>query len=449
MVFKRKIERKLKEWHAKKEQKPLILRGARQVGKSTLVRNFGKSFSYYIELNLEKSSDISFFESYGDDVNSILDAILLDRNLPKDYANTLLFIDEIQESTDAIKLLRYFYEELPDLHVIAAGSLLEFAINKVSSFPVGRVVQLAIHPMDFEEFLMAMGEEQALKYLNTIPVPEFAIPKLIELFHEYARVGGMPEIVKNYVGNNKSLISLQDVYSSIWDNYLDDVEKYSTNDTQRRIIRQILQAAPNVRDRITYSNFAGIGYKSREVSECMNMLDLSKLIRIIHPTTSINLPISTEMRRKPKIQFLDTGLLNYAAGIQSKLIQVKDLNSLYKGYIVNHLVNQELIAKETNVRFKPHFWVRENANSNAEVDVVIEHKELVIPIEIKSGAKGSLRSLHEFIDRTNHDLGIRLLANNILVETSKTRTNREFTLLNLPYFLASKLGEYVEWCNNE
>ncbi len=151
------------------------------------------------------------------------------------------------------------------------------------------------------------------------------------------------------------------------------------------------------------------------------------------------------MRRKPKIQFLDTGLLNYAAGIQSTMIQVKDLNSLYKGYIVNHLVNQELIAQETNVRYKPHFWVRENANSNAEVDVVIKHKELVIPVEIKSGAKGSLRSLHEFIDRTNHNTGIRLLANNILVETSKTRTDKEFALLNLPYFLASKLGEYVEW----
>ena len=215
------------------------------------------------------------------------------------------------------------------------------------------------------------------------------------------------------------------------------------------MIRHIIDTAPGVRDRITYNNFGGSSYKSREVGESLRILDLSKIIRIIHPTTAIRPPLTDEIKRKPKLQFLDTGIMNYAAGIQSEMLAIEDLNSLYKGYIINHLVNQELIAQQTNVRFKPNFWLRENANANAEVDVVIKHKQHIIPVEIKSGAKGSLRSLHEFIDRVDHSTGVRLLANKVKVEPSKTRTNKQFTLLNLPYFLASKINEYLTWANEK
>ncbi len=449
MIFTRKIEKVLAQWQLQEHPKPLLLRGARQVGKSTLVRSFGKSFKHYIELNLEKSEDLKFFIAYGDNVHTILDAILLEKNLPKNLSDTLLFIDEIQTSPEAIKLLRYFYEELPGLRVIAAGSLLEFAMSKVKSFPVGRVLQLAIHPMDFEEFLMALGEDRALAYFNTIPFPDVAYPKLLSLFHEYTRIGGMPEAIKTYIQNEKSLVSMQNIYSSIWDNYVDDVEKYTSNDLQRRVIRYIMEAAPSVRDRITYANFGGSNYKSREVGEAFRLLDLSKVIRLIHPTTAVRPPMTDEMKRKPKLQFLDTGIMNYAAGIQNELLAIHDLNSLYKGYIINHLVNQEVIAQENNVRAKPHFWVRENANANAEVDLVIKYERHIIPVEIKSGAKGSLRSLHEFIDRVDHTIGIRLLANKVKVESSKTRTNKHFTLLNLPYFLGSKLNEYTQWANEK
>jgi len=227
MVFYRKVRERLEKWNRESQPKPLLLRGARQVGKSTLVRDFGSNFEFYIELNLEKSSHIKFFEDYGDDVNTIMDAIFLSFNFPAQLNKTLLFIDEIQQSPQAIKLLRYFYEELPDLRVIAAGSLLEFAMNKVESFPIGRVLQLAVHPMDFEEFLMALDETQALKYYNTIPLPQFAYAKILELFHEYAKVGGMPEAVKAYIRGDRSLNQIQEVYSSIWDNYLDDVGKYT------------------------------------------------------------------------------------------------------------------------------------------------------------------------------------------------------------------------------
>jgi len=218
-------------------------------------------------------------------------------------------------------------------------------------------------------------------------------------------------------------------YSSFWDNYLDDVEKYTSNNTQRRVIRHILDTAPSIRDRITFANFGGTNYKSREIGESLRLLDLSKILRLLYPTTATMPPLADAIKRKPKLQFLDTGIMNYAAGIQEYLMGLKDLDSLYKGYIINHLVNQEIIAQHTNVRFKPHFWVRENANANAEIDVVFKYKQHVIPVEIKSVAKGSLRSLHEFIDRVEHTFCIRLLANELNIEASKTRTNKDFTLL--------------------
>jgi len=445
MNYKRKMLDHLYVWRSSPSNKPLIIRGARQVGKSTLINDFGKSYDYCISLNLEKSKDIHFFKNYGDDVEDIFNVILLNKNIEKDLENTLLFIDEIQESPQAIKLLRYFYEELPELDVIAAGSLLEFAIRDIESFPVGRVNQVMLHPMDFEEFLMALGEDVALGYLRQVPTPNLAFEKLLELFNTYILVGGMPEVVKSFINNGKSLVGLADVYSSVWDNYLDDIEKYAENQTERRVIRHIMATAPTVRDRVTFAGFGNSNYRSREVSEAFSMLNQSKLIRTLYPTTDMKPPIVAALRRKPKIQFLDTGLLNYAADIQAELLTVKDFNSLYKGYIVNHIAVQELIASKSEINYAPRFWVRENANSNAEVDIVYAFQSMLIPIEVKSGAKGRLRSLQEFIDRADHNFAIRILANKVSIEEGITRKGKLYKLLNLPYYCIGRIEEYISW----
>lgn len=449
MNYKRKALLFLREWRLSDSKKPLIVRGARQVGKSTLIEEYSNDYKYSISLNLEKSKDVSFFTEYGDDVSDILDAILLEKNLPRDLDNTLLFIDEIQEHPKAIKLLRYFYEELPSLDVISAGSLLEFAISRIESFPVGRVNQMALHPMDFEEFLMALSEDVALGYYRQVPVPNLAFEKLLDLFNTYMLVGGMPEIVKCYIENGKSVVGLKSVYSSIWDNYIDDVEKYAQNQTERRVIRHIMNTAPTVRDRITYAGFGNSNYKSREVSEAFSMLDQAKLIRTIYPTSDLKPPITDSLKRKPKIQFLDTGLLNYAADIQSELLSIRDFNSIYKGYIVNHMAIQELIASTSAIRYTPRFWVRENSNANAEVDIVYEYRSMLIPLEVKSGAKGRLRSLHEFIDRVDHNYGIRIHANKLSIEEGSTRTGKVYKLLNLPYFCIGRVEHYIEWFVNQ
>lgn len=447
MNFYRKIEHFLETWRTKSHRKPLILRGARQVGKSTLVNHFGKQYAHFISLNLERPSDKRYFEKERE-VKEIWQQILFEKNVPDSPHDTLLFIDEIQEIPHVIKQLRYFYEDLPELHVIAAGSLLEFALGEVKSFPVGRIEELTLHPLDFEEFLMATNEEAALQQLRIVPLNDFAYDKLFDLFKKYVILGGMPEVIKTYMVSNQSLTGLKDIYGSIWETYKSDIVKYAKNDTEAKVLRYIIEAAPFVRDRINFVGFGGSNYRSREVSEAFRALDLAKIIYLIYPTTQTSPPQLPDLTRKPRLQFLDTGLMNYASGIQSELLQLTDLNDYYRGFVVNHCVTQELMATVQNTFFKPQFWVRENSSSSAEVDLTYKWTQYLIPIEVKSGAKGRLRSLHEFMDAAPHDFAVRLLGNRVLLEKGVTRNGKTFNLLNLPYFVVSQLDHYLIWLQN-
>lgn len=444
MNFYRKIEASLENWRIKKNRKPLILRGARQVGKSTIIHQFGRKYRYFVLLNLERPSDRKYFENERE-VKEIWQQILFEKNLPDEPQATLLFIDEIQEVPHAIKQLRYFYEDLPQLHVIAAGSLLEFALGDVRSFPVGRIEELTLHPLDFEEFLMALGEDAALKQLRNIPLNAYAYDKLFDLFKRYLIFGGMPEVIKTYLASNKSLAGLKDVYASIWETYKLDIVKYAHNDMQARVMRYVIESGPFVRDRIQFAGFGGSNYRSREVGEALRALDLAKIIYLIYPTTQTQPPQLPDLKRRPRLQFLDTGLMNYASDIQSELLQLDDLNDYYRGFVVNHGVTQELIANSGNTFFKPQFWVRENSNSSAEVDLAYKWKQFLVPIEVKSGAKGSLRSLAEFMDAAPHNIAVRLLGNRISMEKVLTRKGKTFNLINLPYFAISQIEEYLAW----
>lgn len=448
MIFTRKASEQLINWRTKTNRKPLILRGARQVGKSTLVRDFGSNFKYFIELNLEKSNDKIYFQK-DRDIKDIWQEILFDKGIPDEPNGTLLFIDEIQEIPNVIKQLRYFYEDLPNLHVIAAGSLLEFSLGKVSSFPVGRVEEMNIFPFDFEEFLMACSENSAVEQLRNVPIANFAYNKLFQLFKRYMIIGGMPEVVKQYVESNFSIVGLKQVYSSIWNTYKEDIVKYAKNDTESKILRFVIDTAPLVRDRINFAGFGGSNYRSREVGESFRALELAKIIYLIYPTIQIAPPQLPELGRKPRLQFLDTGLMNFASEIQSELLSLDDLNDYYRGFVVNHCLTQELMANGKNRIGKPQFWVRENNKASAEVDLTYKWNNLLLPIEVKSGAKGSLRSLHEFMDIAPHSFAIRFLNNKISIEEVKTRNGKTFSLLNLPYFAVTQLDKYIEWGMNE
>ncbi|MBL4655000.1 MAG: ATP-binding protein [Bacteroidia bacterium] len=448
MAFKRTIENYLSDWRSSPNRKPLILRGARQVGKTTFVNQFSQSYNHNISLNLEKSKDISYFQE-NDDVKIIVDSLLLSHNISsRDISNTLLFIDEIQESPNAIQLLRYFYEEIPELHVIAAGSLLEFAMRKVKSFPVGRVEYLYLHPLNFQEYLEAIGHQTALEELNTIPLKPIAYSTLLELFNRYAIIGGMPEVIKVFI-EKETLVDLPKVYESIWSTYQNDVEKYASNQTERKVIKHIMATAHLYIDqRIKFQNFGNSNYRSREVGEAMLSLDDAKIMRLIYPTTEVQIPIKPDLKKSPRLQFLDTGLANHVLGIQAEMLGLKDLSTFYQGAIIPHLITQEFISLNTLNNRKPNFWVREKNQASSEVDLVFTYKDKIIPVEIKSGSSGKLRSLHQFMERTNHPYAIRFYAGEFTVEKTKTPGGVPYFLMNLPYFLGTKIGECADYFVN-
>jgi uncharacterized protein len=446
MYLERKLYGKLLDWKASERRKPLIIRGARQVGKSTLIRVFSKEYKSFLEINLERKEDRDLFNLSS--VKDILEVLILREGMLLNQTPLLLFIDEIQESPAAIKMLRFFYEDYPELHVVCAGSLLEFALNEIDSFPVGRVQQFVLHPFDFEEFLNAAGNTKASEVLNSIPFGKHYFDILIKFFHQYVTIGGMPEIVVNYIAKG-SAIGLNAIYEEIWQSYLDDIEKYGKNQTQKNVLRHIIQTAAHEKDRITMGGFGNSDYKSREVGEALRALDKSRLIQLVYPVTSTEIPALVDYSRKPRLQFLDTGLLNHALGIQSELIGLKDFSDAYRGRIIQHAVYQQLQSQISETSRRLHFWVREKTNTTSEVDLIYQYLQFLIPIEVKSGPQGKLRSLHQFMEKTNHSYAFRLLANAYHEEKVKTPGGKRFTLYNLPYFLVSKLPEYIDWILNK
>lgn len=443
-IYRKSIEY-LRVWKESELRKPLIIRGARQVGKSTLVHKFSEEYKNVIILNLERPKDARVFTEL-DEISSIVDNLLLTHNITKDeLSETLLFIDEIQEVKQAIGQLRYFYEDFPDLHVIAAGSLLEHVLNKVQHFPVGRVQYLYLHPLNFQEFLKAKGKEAVLKRLKDVPISNVVHAVIMDLFHEYALVGGMPEVVFSYA-NYKDITLLTNIYESIWASYRDDVLKYAKNVTEQRVVHHILTTAPSYIDqRITFNRFGQSEYGSREVGDSFRSLDAAKVIQLIYPTTRTEVPIITDYRKSPRIQFLDTGILNHNLNIQAQLIEVKDLSTSFKGALLPHIITQELLSLDELSRNKPHFWVRQKRTSQAEVDLVFQYQQYLIPIEVKSGAVGKLRSLHQYMEATNHPYAIRIYGGEFSIHPATTPTGKQFYLMNLPYYLGSYINEYLNY----
>ena len=420
LIFNRHINKALENWKSNPYRKPLLLRGARQVGKTTVVSMFAQNYRYSITLNLERARDLRYFKDFND-AKTIVGALFVTHNIPSDQKeNTLLFIDEIQESPEAIAILRYFYEDVSDLHVIAAGSLLEHVMQKIKSFPVGRVAYLYIHPPNFLEYLDANHHDAALEHIQNIPIQPFAHHTLKDLFHKYAITGGMPEVINRYLQTN-SLADLPGIYESIWSTYKDDVEKYATNPSEAQVIKHIMNTAHlYVDQRIKFQNFGNSNYKSREIGEAMRNLNDARIVQLIYPATSIEPPIRPDLKKSPRLQFLDTGLLNHELNIQADMLALDDLNTAYKGAIIPHLISQELISLNTSQYKQPNFWVREKTQASSELDLIVQYENKIIPIEIKSDKAGKLKSLHQFIEQAGHPYAIRMYAGAFKIEKYQT-----------------------------
>lgn len=443
MIFKRNIMQNLLEWKASPYRKPLILRGARQVGKTTLIQEFGKNYDSFYALNLELNEDRSYF-THNLSPQEILQKISLDTGRAM-QGTTLLFLDEIQNSPEAIALLRYFYETMPEIHVIAAGSLLEIIMDVQDiSFPVGRIEYLYLYPLSFTEFLQAIENTHALEVLKTVPLPDWAASSIQELFKTYTLIGGMPEAVDRYI-QTKDIMQVNNVYRNLYTSFTDDVAKYASNPNQAHILRFAIEScALEIGNRIRFENFARSNYKSKEIGEALRILQRAMLLFIRYPSTSLNLPIVSDFKRSPRLQFLDTGLLNYKLGLQSDYIGSENLDAVYKGIFAEHIVCQELLALDNTTIGLPLFWVRESTNSNAELDFLLAHKNHLIPIEVKSGTTGTLKSLHSFIDRSKTSVAFRLYSGPLLVEKTHTPQDTPYTLIHLPLFLTHALFDYFE-----
>lgn len=445
-MFYRNVITKLREWAEEENRKPLILRGARQVGKTTAVDIFSKEFEHYIYLNLEKKEDAEIFDR-NLSFEKLTQAIFFTKNISfAKNKKTLLFIDEIQNSPAAVAMMRYFYESAKSLYVIAAGSLLETVIGNMQiSFPVGRVRYLFMYPMTFEEFLKARGEEEALKLYRQVPLEDFAFSKLLKLFHDYSLIGGMPEVVR-FFNQKEDLLGLTPIYQALLTGYIDDVSKYARNPAMVEVIRHAIEAAPfEAGKRIKFQGFGRSNYKSREMGEALKTLEWAMLLYLLYPATVTEPPLSADFKRSPRLQFLDTGLLNYRAGLQGYFFKFDDLHSFYQGTLAEHIVGQELSALDMNKPKKVTFWVREQKQSNAEVDFLIPFKQYLIPVEVKAGKTGSLRSLHLFMDRANHTHAVRLYAGPLQIEDCKTQAGKSYKLLSLPYFLTAQIYPYLDW----
>lgn len=442
-MFYREIIDKLKDWAGRDNRKPLVLRESRQVGKTTAVEMFAKEFDQYIALNLEREEERKIFEtSYP--FQDLLMALFFYAGKEQTSGRTLIFIDEIQNAPRAIALLRYFKEEAGDLFVIAAGSLLETIMNRKISYPVGRVEYMMMHPVSFREFLAATGETQGLYLLNSDEVPAFAHPHLMRQFKKYLTIGGMPQIVEQYARNN-DLTALQPIYESLLKSYIEDVEKYAPSSSQVQYIRHILNTAFEVAgSRITIENFGGSTYKFREMREAFTTLEKTFLFRLVYPTTEAVIPALPKLRLKPRLHTLDTGLINYATNMVKDILSTEDIADVYKGRIAEHITGQELLAMSNSIMNKLQFWVREKKQSSAEIDYLYQYNGKLIPIEVKSGSIGKLRSLHQFMDIAPHHLAVRVWQGTYSVEKAKTIAGTEFALLNLPFYLVHRIERELD-----
>ncbi len=443
-MFERIAIRYLRSWATKEERKPLVLRGARQVGKTTLVELFAKDFDTYIYLNLEERENAELFAAdYS--FEDLLAGIYFKANKQQDAnKRTLIFIDEIQNEPKAVQVLRYFYEKRPDLYVIAAGSLLESLMGRHISFPVGRVEYMALHPCTFVEFLKAMGQNVIAEQIEQVSLPASLHSHAMDLFKKYMIVGGLPEAVANYAQFN-DLVRLNGVFNSLLSGYRDDVEKYANKPKEQDAIRYILNYGWTAAGhRIQFAKFTGSTFKAAEAGNAFRTLEKTLLLELVYPLTSSSLPILPDLKKSPKLLWLDTGLVNYVAGMQEDLLFNKDADELWNGDIAEHVVGQELLGATYNFGEKRMFWVRDAKNSQAEVDFLIRYKSHLLPIEVKTGNNAKLRSLHLFMEESKETIALRLWNGPMTSDTIPKSNGETFTLYNIPLYYAGHLQHFLD-----
>jgi len=453
-MFYRNIIDKLVSWKNSKNRKPLILRGARQVGKTTAVLMFGeKHFSTTLKINLENISHRRLFD-YPlsiEDFETIIRIHFHTSLSPK----TLIFIDEIQHSKNLLQLLRFFKEERPEIPVICAGSLLEAMISKGGyQIPVGRVTYEYMYPLTFYEYLNAADKTEILGYLKNIHldtvIPDSIHFLLLKEINQYSLIGGMPEIVSEFCSST-DYQSLLSIYNSLLTGYVEDVFKY-TNQSQSKYTQFVIEHAPYYAgERITYNKFSNSQYGSREISASFDLVEKVMLLKRIRGTVSTNLPIESRFKMPPKIIFLDVGLVNTSLGINPiDFMNNNDLNAFFNGKIAEQIVCQHLISQRMSQQENIFYWAKPKHKGNAEVDFCFSYKGKIIGLEVKSGKSGTLKSLIEFSKIVSKPVLVRVYAGKMRIDRLAS-TQQYF--LSIPFYLIPSievlLDEMIDFGTNQ
>lgn len=430
----RYIISELKDWRTKRRRKPLLLRGARQVGKTWLVENLAnEAFESLLKIDFEENIElVSLFE--GDlDPQKICAELELRTGIDIVAGKTLLFIDEIQICPKAIMSLRYFYEKMPELHVIAAGSLLEFALSEIS-FPVGRIQSLEIHPMNFAEFLLALGNKKAAEICNgsITDVSESTHKFLIEQLRIYWLVGGMPECVKEYV-ETKSIKQAAEVQDEICETYQMDFGKYKPKTDVNCLATVFAGIAAGVGQQLKYTGLAK-DYTIPTIKKAYNSLVLARIAQKVKSVSTPGIPLEVHASdKKFKSLFLDIGLMNRVMGIDyNESLSHKNLLSIYRGQLAEQFIGQEFAA---TTRKQLYYWSRDAKNSNAEIDYLIQHEGEFIPVEVKDGPSGKLRSLHLYRDAYGP-------FRSVVFHAGMKGSLKEENIIFLPLYFAASFAKY-------
>lgn len=458
--MKRKQQVILEKWLGKPNRKPIIIRGARQVGKSTLVNLFAEQGNHKLTaINLERLAGMeadlatAFNRNDPEALLNLLEAL---PGINRISADSLLFFDEIQALPEAIPALRYFYEDMNQLPVLAAGSLLEFALSDHQfSMPVGRIEYLHMGPMTFTEFLEALDETKLVTTIQSWEIGEEINPvvhhRLLDLLRTYFFVGGMPEAVQTYA-NSKQLREVSEVHNSIIETYREDFPKYIGSRNLSRIQHVFNFAARNVGKKVKYSQYSNLD-KSATIKADIELLCMARVLsKVVHSHCS-GLPLQADIEEKIyKLIFLDVGLMNAICGLGwNTLHQISDTQLINEGVIAEQFIGQHLqdiLSSSPNRDLT--YWLREGRSSNAEVDYVLALDGQVIPIEVKAGATGSLKSLHQFVGEKVVPLAVRFDTGLPTKQAINTRIRRgdkahdvQYQLLSLPLYLVERLPELI------
>ncbi len=410
--IERKIDKELIDWKNKPSRKPLLVRGARQVGKSSTVRNLGKTFEYFLEVDF--ISNKSIHKLFEGDINpiSIYEELSLFFNIPIIPNKTLVFFDEIQTCIPAITSLRYFYERAPDIHLIAAGSLLEFALKELPSFGVGRIRSIYLYPFSFSEFLIAFNEKTLVQLIDKVngdkPLSEPVHNKLKQYLIRFITIGGMPEVVASYV-DGASLLDCQGILEELTNSLYDDFSKYKSKVPVTRLRETFSSVIMQTGSKFVLSQIDSQANRL-QLKESLELLEQAGIIFPVEHSSSNGIPLGAQTNDKfRKYLIFDTGLFQRFLNLDlSELFLNAEISLVNKGAIAELYVGLELIKSQSNNQASSlYYWQREKKGSQAEVDYVIELGNRIVPIEVKSGIKGKMQSLRIFMEEKKCKFGIR------------------------------------------